>query len=240
VPDRRPGPLVVAAKIANRISARGPREVLGLAGQRVREWVASSDELIFLVRPTGGEAPDHDSLTFEEATVEDADRYARDVGTDSAATFRKRLSERTGCFLVSSGDVIVHATWMTTAAAWTRELRRYVVPPDGDGYVYESFTRAEARGKGAYPFALLHIASLLAGRGMKRVWVGVEAHNEPSLRAVAKGGFEEAFHIGYRRRLGRLHVQQPAGRLAEVGRHFFSGDINFSRDINGAGQQGER
>jgi ribosomal protein S18 acetylase RimI-like enzyme len=233
MPDRRPGPLVVTAKIANRIKARGPREVLALAGQRVREWVTSSDELVFLVRPTGGEAPDHDSLVFEEAGIDDAGRYARDVGTDSAATFRKRLSDRTTCFLVSSGDLIVHSTWMTTAAAWTRELRTYVTPPAGDAYVYESFTRVEARGQGAYPFALMHAASLLAERGVKRVWVGVEAHNEPSLRAVSKAGFEEAFRLGYHRRFGRLTVERPAGTLAEVGRHL------LRRDVDGAGQRSE-
>jgi ribosomal protein S18 acetylase RimI-like enzyme len=219
MPDRRPGPLVATAKVANRIKARGAGEVLGLAGQRVREWVASGDELIFLVRKTGGEAPDHHSLAFEEASADDAGRYARDVGTDSAATFRKRLSEHTSCFLVSSDDLIV--------------LRTYVVPPAGDAYVYESFTRTEARGKGAYPFALLHIASLLAGRGVNRVWVGVETHNEPSLRAVSKAGFEEAFRIRYRRRMGVLTLDQPAGRLAEVGRHL------FRRDVVGASQQSE-
>ncbi|MGH2818178.1 MAG: hypothetical protein ACRDJS_06920 [Actinomycetota bacterium] len=233
MPDRRPGPLVATAKVANRIKARGAGEVLGLAGQRVREWVASGDELIFLVRKTGGEAPDHHSLAFEEASADDAGRYARDVGTDSAATFRKRLSEHTSCFLVSSDDLIVHATWVTTGGAWTRELRTYVVPPAGDAYVYESFTRTEARGKGAYPFALLHIASLLAGRGVNRVWVGVETHNEPSLRAVSKAGFEEAFRIRYRRRIGVLTLDQPAGRLAEVGRHL------FRRDVVGASQQSE-
>jgi ribosomal protein S18 acetylase RimI-like enzyme len=199
----------------------------------VREWVISSDELIFLVRQTGGEAPGHDSLVFEEASVDDAGRYARDVGTDSAATFRKRLSERTRCFLVSSGDLIVHATWVTTAAAWTRELRTYVTPPAGDAYVYESFTRAEARGRGAYPFALMHVANLLAERGVKRVWVGVEAHNDPSLRAVSKAGFEEAFRLGYRRRLGRLTVERPTGTLAEVGRDL------LRRDVDGIGQQSE-
>jgi ribosomal protein S18 acetylase RimI-like enzyme len=233
MPDRRPGPLVVIAKIVNRIKGRGPGEVLALAGQRVREWVISSDELIFLVRQTGGEAPGHDSLVFEEASVDDAGRYARDVGTDSAATFRKRLSERTRCFLVSSGDLIVHATWVTTAAAWTRELRTYVTPPAGDAYVYESFTRAEARGRGAYPFALMHVANLLAERGVKRVWVGVEAHNDPSLRAVSKAGFEEAFRLGYRRRLGRLTVERPTGTLAEVGRDL------LRRDVDGIGQQSE-
>jgi hypothetical protein len=188
-----------------------------LGAQRVREWISSSDELIFFVRPTGGDRPTHDSLTFAQATAYDAAKYERDVGTDSAATFTRRLSETTSCFLVLSGDLIVHATWVTTTAAWTRELRTYVVPPAGDAYVYESFTRVEARGRGAYPFALLHISSLLAGRGLSRVWVGVEAHNDPSQRAVAKAGYEAAFGIRYRRNLGRLRVDSPTGRLAETG-----------------------
>jgi hypothetical protein len=234
MPDRRPGPLVATSRIAARVKARGAGEVLRLATQRVRELISSSDELIFLVRPTRGDRPSHDSLTFAEATREDAARYARDVGTDSAATFKTRLSETTNCFLVLLGDQIVHATWVTTTAAWTRELRTYVAPPAGDAYVYESFTRVEARGRGAYPFALLHISNLLAGRGLSRVWVGVEGHNGPSLRAVAKAGFEEAFDIRYRRHLGRLHVDSPTGRLAETG------SLMLRRKIDGVGQQSER
>ena len=231
--DRRPGPLVTTARIAARVRARGPGEVLRLGAQRVREWVSSSDGLVFLVRPTGGDEPSHDSFSFAPATVDDATRYERDVGTDSAATFRSRLSETTNCFLVSSGDLIVHATWVTTTAAWTRELRTYVVPPAGDAYVYESFTRVEARGRGAYPFALLHISSLLEERGLSRVWVAVETHNGPSLRAVAKAGFEEAFAIRYRRRLGLLHVDSPTGRLAETG------GLMLRRKLDGAGRQTE-
>ena len=227
--DQRPGPLVATARIATRVRARGAGEVLKLGIQRVREWISSSDGIVFLVRPTGGDRPPHDSLTFAQATVDDATRYARDVGTDSAATFRSRLSERTNCFLVLSGDLIAHATWVTTTPAWTRELRAYVVPPDGDAYVYESFTRVEARGRGAYPFALLHISSLLAERGLNRVWVGVEAHNGPSLRAVAKAGFEEAFDVRFRRRLGRLTVDSPSGRLAETWSHM------LRRKLDGAG-----
>jgi hypothetical protein len=234
MPDRRPGPLVAAARIATRVRTRGAGEVLRLGTQRVREWISSRDRLVFLVRPTGGDRPSHDSLTFAQATVDDATRYARDVGTDSAATFRSRLSEGTNCFLVLSGDLIVHATWVTTTAAWTRELRTYVAPPAGDAYVYESFTRVEARGRGAYPFALLHISSLLAGRGLSRVWVGVEADNDPSLRAVGKAGFEEAFDVRYRRHVGRLHVDPPIGRLAETG------SLMLRRNLDGVGEQSER
>jgi RimJ/RimL family protein N-acetyltransferase len=119
------------------------------------------------------------------------------------------LSDRTRCFLVVSGDRFVHATWMTTAAAWTREVRAYFRPPPKEAYIYESFTRADARGRGIYSFALAGIASRLAEIAIERVWVAVEAHNAPSLRAVGKAGFEEAARVRYERRFGRLRVDGP-------------------------------
>ena len=50
------------------------------------------------------------------------------------------------CFVVEDGDRFLHSSWVTTTGAWTREIRAYLCPPQGDAYVYESFTRADARG----------------------------------------------------------------------------------------------
>ena len=103
---------------------------------RLGEGISSEDSLIMFVRPTAPEAPERDDLSFREANAEDGSLYARDIGTDSAFTFASRLSDATRCFLVEEGAHIVHSSWMTTAAAWTREIRRYLSPPEGDGYVY--------------------------------------------------------------------------------------------------------
>jgi len=215
VPDLRPGPTDLVRKVLNRVRARGPREVAALAIARLKEWVASGQVLLFFVRAASGEAEARPGLELRGATAADADRYARDIGTDSPTTFRSRLSDGTRCFVVEADGRFVHATWMTTAAAWTRELGRYFQPPPGDAYVYESFTRPEVRGQGVYPFALTTIAAALAARGTKRVWVGVEADNTASLRAVTKAGFERSFEVAYRRRWGRLSVSEPTGPGAE-------------------------
>ncbi len=153
-----------------------------------------------------------EGLAFRELDTSDGPRYAADIGTDSATTFRARLSEETRCFAVLSEGRIVHATWMTTFAAWTREVAGYLRPPPQDAYVYESFTRAEVRGRGVYPFALKAIAARLAGDGIKTVWVAAEASNAASLRAVSKAGFERRFSITYKRSLGRLEVGRPGPR----------------------------
>jgi ribosomal protein S18 acetylase RimI-like enzyme len=145
-------------------------------------------------------------LSFRPATALDGARYARDIGTDSAATFRGRLSSATRCFVVESEGRLLHASWVTTAAAWTREIGGYLRVPRGHAYVYESYTLAEARGRGIYPFALLSIAAWLSAEQVHTVWVAVEASNQASRRAVEKAGFEPRFQIHYRRHLGRLRV----------------------------------
>jgi GNAT superfamily N-acetyltransferase len=222
VPDLRPSPTRAIAKTLNRAKTRGLTEVLSLAGGRVKEWFSSSDDLVMFVRDAIAEAPDRDDLTFTRAVPSDGARYAIDIGTDSATTFATRLSDDTHCFLVSDGETLLHASWVTTGGAWTRELRAYLVPPGDDAYIYESFTRSDARGRGVYPFALANILEWGATTGIGRLWVAVEEHNPPSLRAVGKAGFQEAFRLPFSRSLGRLRIGAPTGPQAGAARAFLS------------------
>ena len=218
--DTRLGPIAELRKLAARARARGLSDIAHLTLDRLKENLASSESLIVFVRPAEGERRPVEGLILRRATAEDADRYASDIGTDSAGTFAGRLSDTTRCYVVvGSGGTFLHATWITTKAAWTRELRAYFRPPPGDAYVFESFTRSDARGKGAYPFALREICHELSTEGVARVWVAVEVDNIPSLKAVTKGGFEEAWRVTYRRRLGILRVDAPRGPGASVDGH---------------------
>lgn len=199
------------------MKARGLPEVVALGRSRAREFVSSQEQLIILVRPAGngGDPGERADLVVKRATPEDASIYERDVGTDSRSTFRARLVDGTACYLVMAGDRAVHATWCTTTGAWTREIEALLMPPAGDAYVYESYTRPEVRGRGVYPYALRQIAADLSERAVRRVWVAVEASNAASLRAVAKAGFEPSFAIGYRRRWGRIEVESDAATVPE-------------------------
>lgn len=216
MPDLRPTPAQVVGKLLQRARTRGPGEVIGLGVERLREAWSSQERLLFLMHPTGGDDPtDPPDLEFRAATSADGTLYARDIGTDSSSTFAARLSDATRCWIVLLEGTIVHATWTTTKAAWTRELRRYFKPPPGDGYIYESFSSPDARGRGIYPLALKHILARARAEGIARMWVGVEADNPPSIRAITKAEFEIAFEISYRRRLGRLTLGPPEGPLAD-------------------------
>lgn len=200
--------------------ARGPGEVLQLAAHRLKESWRSENDLLLNVRPAEPLKRPGDGLTFRQAAPEDGVRYARDIGTDTEKSFEARLAPDVMCFVVESDDRFLHSSWVTTTGAWTREIRAFLTPPSGDAYIYESFTRADARGRGIYPFALAGILTAMAGHGMSQVWVGVESDNVPSLKAIAKAGFREAFTLRYERRIGRLTLDEPRGPLAEQARHF--------------------
>ena len=206
VPDSRPTPIQIARKLLTRARTRGPGEVLSTGIGRAREFISSADELVVLARFAGGDWAPRDDLEFVVASPSDGQRYARDIGTDSPSTFAARLTATTQCFLVTDGSRILHSSWVATESAWTRELGGYLMVPDGDCYVYESFTRADARGRGVYPFALKGISNWAAQRELLRVWVAVESGNSASLRAVSKGGFEPQLTIAFRRSVGRLQV----------------------------------
>lgn len=210
MPDPRPRPSDVAGKTLARLRSRGPREVTELWLARVPETLWSRAALLFFARPTEG-GPRHSprpDLELRCATPEDGAGYERCVGTDSARTFRRRVTEDTDCYLVLRGRDIVHASWVTRGAAWTREVRRYVVPPAGEAYVYESFTAAGERGRGIYPFALTGICDSLRATA-SALWVAVEDRNLASLRAVTKAGFEVEMELSYSRRVGLATVDAP-------------------------------
>ncbi len=209
MPDSRPSLRVRTARTWSRLRTRGLAEIFDLVRARAVEWVGSEDELTMLSRPATGPPPAfrHDPhLSLRRATEADATEYARAIGTDSPATFRGRLTATSHCFLVHLQGELLHSSWVTTSAAWTREVRAFVRPPPGDAYVYESFTTPEARGRGVYPFALAGICGWGTEQGLRNVWVAVERGNEPSLRAITKAGFRPVYSIRYSRRLGRLSV----------------------------------
>lgn len=220
-------------KLAARLRHRGISEVAQLGWGRLRELASSSEKLLFLSQSPHRDEPGlrtNGGLLVRRAEASDAPCYARDIATDSVSTFRRRLTASTNCFVAELDGRLVHASWVTTSGAWTRELQLYVVPPrgesrtnaGGEAYVYESFTRPEARGRGAYPRVLQYISMWAAVSDLTRVWVAVEAANAASLKAITKAGFSPGFELSFGRRFGRLRRSEPVGPEADVGRRMLA------------------
>lgn len=208
--DHRPTLATSLIKLAQRTRRRGPLEVLKLGIDRAAEEFFSESALImFCADPLGIEPREVPGAVTRRAAPDDGEAYARDIGTDTAATFRARLSDATGCYLVELDDRLVHASWVTATGSWAREVRAYIRPPAGHCYIYESWTSPDVRGRGIYPFALGGIGADAVRKGWKLMWVAVENDNEGSVKAVTKAGFQPSFTIGTIRRFGRVEVRVP-------------------------------
>lgn len=153
--------------------------------------------LLILARRTAPEPPDLGTLSVRRATLDDATRFARDIGTCDAVGFRARLSTTTRCYLAIEEERILHSSWCARGATWTEELQTYLAPPPDAAYVYESMTIPEARGRGIYPIVLRAISADLHGEGIGWMWIGVEETNEASVRAIRKAGFDDAYSIAF-------------------------------------------
>jgi len=89
------------------------------------------------------------------------------------------------CFAaISPAGRIVHTRWCAPAGANISELGRDIVPPPGEIYVYDSYTRPEFRGLGASSALLVFVLEALAEMGYSRLHAFVKADNIPVLRAV--------------------------------------------------------
>lgn len=214
--ETRPTPLETLSKAFARLRSRGPGEVASTVRSQLWSALSSKGSIRLMVRDAGGAPVAQPPLEFRRGGPDDAAAYERDIGTDSAWSFRRRLTDGTGCYVVLENDRILHASWTTTRSAWTGELRSYIRPPAGDAYVYESYTRPETRGRGIYPFALRNMCADLAGRGIERIWVGVEPDNAPSVRAIAKAGFGEAMDLPFERRMFRVRLEPARGPMAHL------------------------
>ena len=212
--ETRPTPLETLSKTLARLRHRGPAEVATTIRSQLSAALASDGSIRLMIRTATGGAREQPPLEFRRADASDGEAYARDIATDSAWSFGRRLTSHTWCYLVLEGPRILHASWTTTRSAWTSELHAYICPPAGDAYVYESFTRPDARGRGIYPFALHHLSADLAERGVRQIWVGVEPENLASVRAITKAGFEEALDLPFERRFFRVRLLEARGPQA--------------------------
>lgn len=171
-----------------------------------------SQRLLILTRATGRHEVDSAPFLIRRATSEDGRAHGADIGAYRPETFRRRLTGLNRCYLAIEHGRILHSSWCATGPTWTEELGTFLAPPPGDAYVYESFTRPDARGRGIYPLVLRAISGDLHEQGHPRMWIGVEATNEASIRAIRKAGFEDVFTFVYSGP-GRDVAVEPDGRI---------------------------
>jgi GNAT superfamily N-acetyltransferase len=162
-----------------------------------------------LSSPEGGEAV-HPELvkpripaSFEEIPLNSAVESASDLGFSSLEQLRRRYSHGRRCFVARIGEEIAAYGWVSTGAECIGEMEREIRLQPGEAYVWDCFTWPDHRRQGLYSALLSHINMTLAGEGYRRIWIGSDLENRPSLKGFANAGYRPVIQITYLR-LGGL------------------------------------
>ena len=143
------------------------------------------------------------TVSFEEIFLDDVDAAAKNMGYDSSEQLRRRLSLGRRFFVAKSEEAIVAYGWISTEAECIGEMEREIRLQPGEAYIWDCFTYPEYRRQRLYSALLSHINTTLAGEGCRRIWIGSNLENRPSLRGFANAGYRPVSQITYLR-LGTL------------------------------------
>lgn len=150
------------------------------------------------------------SATFVEAFEPDAESLAAAMSLSNPELIIRRFSLNRRCFVAKVEGTITAYGWVSTGAECVGEMEREIQLQPGEAYVWDCFTLPEYRRQRLYSALLSHINTTLAGEGYRRIWIGSNLENRPSLHGFANAGYQPVIHITYLRvrSLGCLWVSR--------------------------------
>lgn len=153
---------------------------------------------------------------FEECAPDDAELVARAMGRDDVQALRRRLDGDRRCFAAWVGEEIASYCWLSLAEEEVGEMERTIRLPAGEGYIWNCATLPRFRRQRLYTALLNFMIRLLAAEEFRRIWVGANRENDPSLRAFDTAGFRPAAAMTYVRLfpLSVLYVGAGSGAPA--------------------------
>jgi SAM-dependent methyltransferase len=146
----------------------------------------------------------NESMSIGPASSTEAGALMMDrSGEEIAREIDRRFSRGDRCLAVRAADgTILHTRWLTANPTHIPEIDRYVVPRSGQLYMFDGYTRAEARRCGVDSAMRLFIFRLARDEGMRQVLSYVHSENPAGLKAAQKLQ-SEVGKVGYVTLLGR-------------------------------------
>ncbi|MGD2050214.1 MAG: GNAT family N-acetyltransferase [Chloroflexota bacterium] len=142
-------------------------------------------------------------VSFEEMHSKDALGSAADLGFSDLEQLKRRFSPQRRCFVAKFEGEIAAYGWVSINAECVGEMEREVQLQPGEAYVWDCFTWPDYRRQRLYSSLLSYINTKLADEGYRRIWIGSNLENRPSLKGFANAGYRPVVHITYLR-LGGL------------------------------------
>lgn len=101
--------------------------------------------------------------------------------------FGKRFRRGDLCIVAVEADgAVARSSWVTAAATWIPELDMEIVLRPGEAYLYDGYTRPDARRRGIDGAVRCFVFDRLRAAGFTRVYSYCRGDNGPALRAARR------------------------------------------------------
>jgi SAM-dependent methyltransferase len=129
-----------------------------------------------------------ESMSIGPASSTEAEALMMDrSGEEISREIGRRFARGDRCLAIRAADgTILHTRWLTANPTHIPEIDRYVVPQIGQLYMFDGYTRAEARRRGVDSAMRLFIFRLARDEGMRQVLSYVHSENPAGLKAAQK------------------------------------------------------
>ncbi len=157
-----------------------------------------------------GSAVPRIAAAFAELSESDADSMASAMGLKNPKQIMRRLAQSRRCFAAKTEGNIVAYGWVSTGRECIGEMGRQIHLQADEAYVWDCVTLPAYRRLGLYTALLSFINNTLLEDGYRRIWIGSNLDNQPSIRGFANAGYQPAVAI--------THVRITSLNLYWVGR----------------------
>jgi RimJ/RimL family protein N-acetyltransferase len=118
------------------------------------------------------------------------------------------------CFIAKADGKMVHWTHITFKSAYIAEINKRIQPNSDSAYLYGIFTAKDFRKKGIASAVIEKVADYLTEKGIKKLQVIVDSHNNSMAKIVNKTGFEQIGAVKLVK-IGKLKLYRYKGRTKE-------------------------
>jgi ribosomal protein S18 acetylase RimI-like enzyme len=139
------------------------------------------------------------AATFEESFDSDAESIAATMGISNPKQVIRRLSLNRRCFVAKADGEIIAYGWASAERECVGEMGRQINLRPDEAYVWDCVTLPAFRRQRLYSALLSYIKSALVDDGYRRIWIGSNLENVPSIRGFAIAGYRPAAIITHLR-----------------------------------------
>ena len=186
----RIGRVPLSRRLRADLEAGGPGHLIRHIGRKLASPLVEWGRLAFYARDLDGDLPLPPAprgLQLRQASVADVGRLLYPERPVTADGLAERFRRGHLCFVaLDAAGAAAHARWVSTDRAYIPELDADAVMAPGEAYMYDGYTRPDARGAGIDGAIRSLIFLRMHEGGFRRVYSYVRADNPIGTRAARR------------------------------------------------------